>query len=130
MTNHTRELMDSFDVRPRKPKLEYGSLSGGNQQRALLAKWLQVSPQLLLLHEPTQGVDVGAREQIFSIVKTTADRGTMVLCASSDYEQLAIICDRVLVVALGRIVSELSGPDISKQTITEHCLNSLSMSGA
>ena len=91
-----RELMGEFDVRPPRPRLGYGSLSGGNQQKALLAKWMQIDPSLLLLHEPTQGVDVGARQQIFGLVREAAARGMSVICASSDYEQLAAICDRVL----------------------------------
>ena len=65
MRRETGALMREFDVRPNDPSLPYGALSGGNQQKALLAKWFQTEPQLLLLDEPTQGVDVGARQQIF-----------------------------------------------------------------
>ena len=102
--------MDEFDVRPNDPSLPYGALSGGNQQKALLAKWLQTEPRLLLLDEPTQGVDVGARQQIFELIRDgRAERGMRVLCASSDYEQLAAICDRVLVFGRGRICRELIG---------------------
>jgi ribose transport system ATP-binding protein len=117
-------LLERFDVRPNRPNLPYGALSGGNQQKALLAKWLQVEPRLLLLHEPTQGVDVGAREQIFAIIAEATARGTAVICASSDYEQLGRLCDRVLIFARGHIVSELHGDRIDKDQITEECLNS------
>ena len=93
-----RAAATRFDVRPSDPKRIYQSLSGGNQQKALLAKWMQTDPGLVLLHEPTQGVDVGAREQIFRMLSAAAAEGGMsILCASSDYEQLAAICDRVLV---------------------------------
>ena len=64
--------MREFDVRPNDPSLPYGALSGGNQQKALLAKWFQTEPRLLLLDEPTQGVDVGARQQIFGLIRTAA----------------------------------------------------------
>ena len=89
-------------MRPNDPGRNYQSLSGGNQQKALVAKWMQTEPQLLLLHEPTQGVDVGAREQIFRMLSAAAEGGMSILCASSDYEQLAAICDRVLVLGNGR----------------------------
>ena len=72
MRRETRALMQEFDVRPNDPSLPYGALSGGNQQKALLAKWFQTEPRLLLLDEPTQGVDVGARQQIFGLIR---DRG-------------------------------------------------------
>ena len=119
--------MTEFDVRPNNAKLTYGSLSGGNQQKALLAKWMQTGPSLLLLHEPTQGVDVGARQQIFKMIRDAAEDGMAVICASSDYEQLAAICDRVFVFSRGSILSLLSGSEVTKERITEQCYNSLSL---
>jgi ribose transport system ATP-binding protein len=115
-------LLREFDVRPDRPELLYQSLSGGNQQKALLAKWLQTEPAILLLHEPTQGVDVGARLQIFETIRRVAGDGTAVLCASSDYEQLEQICDRVLILGSGRVVQELTGSDLTKARITEQSL--------
>jgi ribose transport system ATP-binding protein len=112
-------LLREFDVRPADPRMPYGALSGGNQQKALLAKWLQTRPKLLLLHEPTQGVDVGARQQIFALVRQAADAGVYVLCASSDYEQLALICDRVLVFGRGRVARQLVGAQVTKERIIE-----------
>jgi ribose transport system ATP-binding protein len=124
------ELCDEFDVRPSDPGRNYQSLSGGNQQKALVAKWMQTEPQLLLLHEPTQGVDVGAREQIFRMLSAAAERGMSILCASSDYEQLAAICDRVLVIGNGRIVRELTGADVVKERIAEQVYNSVTLAEA
>ncbi len=114
-------LLNQFDVRPADPDMPYQSLSGGNQQKVVLAKWLQTKPRLLILHEPTQGVDVGARQQIFQLVREAAVDGAAVLCVSSDYEQLAAICDRVLVFAHGEIRRELTGQEITKERITEQC---------
>jgi ribose transport system ATP-binding protein len=117
-------LGQRFDVRPNDPRMAYSSLSGGNQQKVLLAKWFETRPSLLLLHEPTQGVDVGARHQIYAMLRDAAKAGTAVLCASSDYEQLALFCDRVLVFARGRLFMELSGDQLTKERITAACLAS------
>jgi ribose transport system ATP-binding protein len=120
MRRETAAVMRTFDVRPHDPRLPYGALSGGNQQKALLAKWFQTEPRLLLLDEPTQGVDVGARQQIFELVRAAvAERGMHVLCASSDYEQLALLCGRVLVFGRGRIWRQLVGDEVSKDRIIE-----------
>ncbi len=117
-------LAERFDVRPRDPSLLFGALSGGNQQKALIGKWFQTAPRLMLLDEPTQGVDVGARAQVFSAIAKAAEQGATVLCASSDYEQLTAICDRVLVFSRGVVVDELSGERISKPAIAEACYRS------
>jgi ribose transport system ATP-binding protein len=128
MLRHARQMMREFDVRPANPRITLASLSGGNQQKALLAKWLHRHPRLLLLHEPTQGVDVGARQQIFSLVRDAAGKNTSVICASADYEQLAAICDRVLILARGRIVDQLVGEAVTKERVTERCYNSVVLS--
>jgi ribose transport system ATP-binding protein len=114
-------LAERFDIRPRDPALLFGALSGGNQQKALIGKWFQTGPRLMLLDEPTQGVDVGARAQVFSAIAKAAEEGATVLCASSDYEQLSAICDRVLVFSRGSVVEEIPGTRISKSTIAEAC---------
>lgn len=117
-----------YEVRPNRPEFRLQSLSGGNQQKVLLAKWLQLKPLLLMLDEPTQGVDVGARQKIYEALHAASSEGTSVLCASTDAEQLAQICDRVLIFTRGKIVCELKGNEISKDSITEQCLRSASLS--
>jgi ribose transport system ATP-binding protein len=121
MRRDARNLLEQFDVRPPDPRLKYQSLSGGNQQKAMLAKWLQTKPTLLLLHEPTQGVDVGARQQIFQLTRKAAARGTAVVCVSTDYDQLAAVCDRVIVFGGGRIGCELTGDQVTKERIAQQC---------
>jgi ribose transport system ATP-binding protein len=121
MARHARQLGERFDIRPRDPHLLFGALSGGNQQKVVLAKWLQQDPSLILLDEPTQGVDVGAREQVYEQIRGAAARGAAVLCASSDHEQLATIASRVLVFSRGRQIGELLGAEISKDAITRLC---------
>lgn len=126
----SRQLAETFDVRPRDAQRTVNSLSGGNQQKVVLAKWLQTRPTLILLDEPSQGVDVGAREQVFAAIRAAARTGATVACASSDYEQLAAICDRVLVFAKGQIVAELVGEDVRKDVIADRCYHSLGPTAA
>ncbi len=117
----SRTLGERFGVVPNRPVLPLASLSGGNQQKVILAKWLQLSPKLILLDEPTQGVDVGARQTVYQAIRDAAATGACVICASSDAEQLAEICDRVVVLGRGRIAAELTQPALSKHAITECC---------
>jgi ribose transport system ATP-binding protein len=121
LTRNTEKLIRKFNVLPSDPELLFGSLSGGNQQKALLAKWFQTSPRLILLDEPTQGVDVGARAQVFSEITQVADAGAAILCASADYEQLTAICHRVLIFSKGKVVAHLTGDKISKSSIAQAC---------
>lgn len=114
-------LIREFAIRPGDAENRVGNLSGGNQQKVLLAKWLQAKPRMILLDEPTQGVDVGAREQIYQILRKQAATGSMILCASSDYEELATLCSRVLIFSHGRIVEELVGTQLTKDTIAQRC---------
>jgi ribose transport system ATP-binding protein len=116
-----REALRQYDVRPPEPIMDFQALSGGNQQKVVLAKWLQAVPRVLLVHEPTQGVDIGARLQVFETITQAAAEGMSVVCASSDYEQLATICDRVLVFHGGQIMCTLVGDEITKDRITEQC---------
>lgn len=121
MAQEARSSGARFEVRPADPLLRLASLSGGNAQKVLLAKWLKLAPRLLLLEEPTQGVDVGARQQLLQAIRGAADAGAAVLCASSDHEQLADLCDRVLVFADGRITAALSGADLTREHIGTSC---------
>jgi ribose transport system ATP-binding protein len=116
-----RELLVRFDVRPADPGRPLGQLSGGNQQKALLAKWLQTRPRVLLLHDPTQGVDIGSRQQIFRIIREVAEEGVAVVVASAEHEDLAHMCHRVVVMRRGRPVAAPSGSELSSERIVEHC---------
>jgi ribose transport system ATP-binding protein len=114
-------MLGEFDVRPPEPARPIDTLSGGNQQKALLGKWFATDPTVLMLHEPTQGVDVGARRQIFEQIRDAADRGTAFLMASTEYDDLAHLCDRVLVFRNGRVVAELHGAELTQERIVEQC---------
>jgi ribose transport system ATP-binding protein len=117
----TRDVLTRFDVRPADPDRLLATLSGGNQQKALMGKWLQTNPSVILLHEPTQGVDIGSRQQILEIVAKVAAAGAAVLVASAEYDELAHLCHRVLIFRHGRIVRELLGDDLTETRIAEQC---------
>lgn len=112
-----QEACDRLNVLPPKPSAQFGHLSGGNQQKALLGKWLDTDPRVMLLSEPTQGVDIGARREIFRLIRASAAEGMAALCATSDYEQLVEMADRVIVLSEGRIHSVLHGDDITKDAL-------------
>jgi ribose transport system ATP-binding protein len=127
MRANARELGDRFGVTPNDPRLPLAALSGGNQQKVVLAKWLQHEPRLLLLDQPTQGVDVAARGQIFDAIRATAAAGAAVVCASADYEEVAALCDRLLIVARGRVVRSLERDELTKDRIAEQVLTSTTL---
>ena len=118
---HVLDLLRQYDVRPVAPTRKLETLSGGNQQKALVAKWLERRPRIFLMHEPTQGVDVKAREEIAGVISEIAAEGGSVVLCSCEYEDLARICGRVLVFRHGRIASELAGDALTKERIIERC---------
>lgn len=117
-------MLTDMQVRPAEPSFPMGGLSGGNQQKALIAKWLSLNPKVLLLDEPTQGVDVGARKEIFSRIRDLAESGGSVLISSTEYEDLANLCDRVLVFRDGAVRAELKRGELNEQRIVEECFSS------
>jgi ribose transport system ATP-binding protein len=121
-----REAIERFEIRPPLAHSVTATFSGGNQQKALLAKWLIARPRLLLLHEPTQGVDVGARRDIYRFVKSaTALNQTAVLWVTTDFGELAEVCDRVVVLSQGRPVAALAGEELSDDAITAAALRQI-----
>jgi ribose transport system ATP-binding protein len=111
-------------VRPAHPERTFALFSGGNQQKIVLAKWLRLSPAVLLLEEPTQGVDVGARAAIHELITDASANGVAMLIVSSDAEELATLCDRVLIMHNGRIDSELNRATSSEAAIVRATLDS------
>jgi putative multiple sugar transport system ATP-binding protein len=100
------------------------NLSGGNQQKVVLAKWLFTDPQVLILDEPTRGIDVGAKFEIYSIMNKLADDGRGIVMISSEMPELLGMCDRIYVMNEGRIVGELSRAEASQERIMAMILNS------
>ena len=124
------ELVRDYDVSPADTEINYGRLSGGNQQKVLMARWLATGPSVLLLDEPTQGVDVGARRDIFQRIVAAAQAGTTVLYTTSETQDLAELCHRVLVFRDGRVTGELTGDDVTEDAISRMCWGGSARVGA
>jgi ribose transport system ATP-binding protein len=122
--NRALELLRAFDVRPAETERQLGTLSGGNQQKVVLARWLEIEPSVLLLHEPTQGVDVGARTEIYRELRRRADGGTAILIATGEFEDMARLCDRVLIFRDGRVAGMLEGAAVTFERIVEQAFMS------
>jgi ribose transport system ATP-binding protein len=118
-----KDRTELYDIRPPEPARPVSQLSGGNQQKTVLAKWMESRPRILLLHEPTQGVDVGARTEIRALVKDAClDRGMGVVWVGTDFAELAEMCDQVLVLSNGRVVKHIQGDELTKSAIDEAVL--------
>jgi ribose transport system ATP-binding protein len=111
--------MREFLIRAPSDGAPVFTLSGGNQQKMVLARWLRRRPRVLLLDEPTQGVDVGSRQEIYALVRRAAEAGTAAVVVSSDFGELERLCHRVAVMRRGRLVAELTAPGIDEHRLTE-----------
>ena len=112
-----RAVMNAHGIRAGSETAPLQTLSGGNQQKAMLARWMIREPSVLLLEEPTQGVDVAARAAIHDQIRGAAAAGTVVLVASSDADELASLCDRAIVLIAGRTTCEVPGSELTAQRL-------------
>jgi|SRR5579871_5859676 len=107
------QILRRFTVRPSDPERGISLLSGGNQQKVVVARWMEAGSRLLVLEEPTIGVDVGSKAEIYHLLQHSVEQGLAVLLISSDFEEVVGICNRALIFNRGRVTAELSGPDIT-----------------
>jgi ribose transport system ATP-binding protein len=114
-----RELVAALDIRPADPERPIKTLSGGNQQKAVLARWLVNGRSLLLLDEPTRGVDVGARAELYAVVRRLADEGVGVLLVSSEVPEVLGLADRVLVIREGTIIHRAAAGDLDEHRVLD-----------
>ena len=115
------KIVSDYDIRPQDPERMLATLSGGNRQKVCVAKWLRIQPKLMILDEPTAGVDVGATDEILRLIRAAASQGVGVVVCSSDLEELEQICGRVLVVRGGKVAAELSGTRLTRENIIAEC---------
>jgi ribose transport system ATP-binding protein len=120
------EWAERLEVQPMLLDRRMEKFSGGNQQKAVLARWLRTEPVVLLLDEPTQGVDVGAKAAIYRHVREAADEGMAVLVSSPDAEELVHLCDRVLVFRSGNVAVELRGNTLTDDRLVAETLGATS----
>jgi ribose transport system ATP-binding protein len=110
-------------IRTDGPYVPAGSLSGGNQQKLVIGKWLMLAPRILLLNDPTRGIDVGTKQEMYQLLRQLADEGAAILFYSTDYDELVGCCDRVLVMFDGAIGRELVGAEITERALVSSALN-------
>ncbi|HEX9441214.1 MAG TPA: sugar ABC transporter ATP-binding protein [Roseiflexaceae bacterium] len=115
-----RAQIANVGVRPPRPELPVGSLSGGNQQKVVLAKWLTRQPKVLILNEPTRGMDVGAKDEVMTIVQGLREKGVAILLITTEPETILSVADRALVMSKGGISTELSGKELTKENLMKH----------
>lgn len=112
----SKTWIEKLNIKPGYPNMLAGKLSGGNQQRVVIAKWLATNPKILIVDEPTNGIDIGAKEEIHRLLRELTERGMSVIIVSSDMTEVISLCDRFLVMKSGRIVAEMSG-NVSQEAI-------------
>jgi ABC-type sugar transport system ATPase subunit len=119
-----KEYIKKLTVKTSSIENQIANLSGGNQQKAIIARWLTIKPKILLLDEPTRGIDVGAKTEIYDIIKKLASQGIGVIVVSSDLPEILSISNRVFVMCEGKIVAELQENDINQETIMMYAAGS------
>ena len=129
-SNLAKDTIAALSIKSQGPNTPVGRLSGGNQQKVVIGRWLQRAPKVLILDEPTRGVDIGARAEIHRQIRDLAAGGMAVLVISSEPDELPDLCDRVLVMAEGRLVRELSGESVSRKAIVEASYIQTAIEGA
>lgn len=112
------ELIERFSVRPRDSETPIGTLSGGNQQKVMIGRWLRVGLRLLILEEPTASVDIGAKAAVYRLLDEALAAGLAVLLVSTDFEEVAGVCRRALVFVRGSVTAELGGPALTVAGLT------------
>ncbi len=111
------KAIGEFDIRAGRKDLLAGQLSGGNQQKLLLAKMMMLDPSIVIIDEPTRGIDIGTKEQIYKFIAQLAEEGRSIIVVSSEMPELIGICDRIVVMRAGSIVGEVSGDDMTEDKI-------------
>jgi len=116
-----RDLIERLDIKVASPEHPIRYLSGGNQQKVVLAKWLESGADVFVFDEPTHGIDVEAKEEIYRLMVGLAERGKGVVFISSEFPELVATCNRVLVMREGRIVGEVEGDAVTESALIERC---------
>ncbi|MBB3593261.1 simple sugar transport system ATP-binding protein [Rhizobium sp. BK529] len=122
MADATRRVIERLHVKTARTNTPIGTLSGGNQQKVVIGRWVYADSRVLLLDEPTRGVDVEAKAQIYAIIRQLAAEGRSIIFVSSEIEELPLVCDRVLVLRDGRLREEFKSPNIDQDALMAACI--------
>ncbi len=117
------EMIRLLAVRTDGVAVPASALSGGNQQKLVIAKWLMRKPRIILLNDPTRGIDVGTKQEIYQLLRRLADEGAAIVLYSTDYDELIGLCDKVLVLYNGAVKRVLTGADINERTLISSALD-------
>ena len=117
------DMVKRLSIKAPDLSVPVGTLSGGNQQKVVIAKWLMNAPRIILLNDPTRGIDVGTKQEIYALLRRLAEDGAAVLLYSTDYAELIGCCDRVAVFFDGRIVRWLAGDELTERALVASALN-------
>ncbi|MGV0911445.1 sugar ABC transporter ATP-binding protein [Martelella sp. FOR1707] len=123
MAEATRRIIDRLHIKTARTDTPIGTLSGGNQQKVVIGRWVYAGSRILLLDEPTRGVDIEAKAQIYSIIRELAAEGRSIVFVSSEIEELPLVCDRVLVLRDGALREEFRSPNIDQDTLMAACIS-------
>ena len=122
MAEATRRIVQRLHIKSAETDTPIGTLSGGNQQKVVIGRWVHADSRILLLDEPTRGVDVEAKAQIYTIIRQLAAEGRSIIFVSSEIEELPLVCDRVLVLREGTLKEEFTSPDIDQDAVMAVCI--------
>jgi ribose transport system ATP-binding protein len=114
--------IERLRIKTRSPDVLVNHLSGGNQQKVVIGKWLEIAPRVILLDDPTRGVDIGAKREIYELIRQMSADGRIVLFSSTELPELIGLCDRILVLYRGRLAGEVEGGSIDNRTLL-HLIN-------
>ena len=117
------EMMRLLQIMAPDASVPANALSGGNQQKVVIAKWLMNRPRIILLNDPTRGIDVGTKQELYQLMRRLADQGAAIVFYSTDYDELVGLCDRVAVMYDGRIARLLVGAEITGKALVTSALN-------
>jgi len=115
--NFLNTFFSKLDIRPNDPEKPARDFSGGNQQKAILAKWMAIEPTIMILDEPTRGIDIGAKAEIYKLMDNLSKKGCSIIMVSSEMTEIIGMCDRVIVMAEGRVTAELDRTEFSQERI-------------
>ena len=121
----SKKMIEKFDIKPNNPNKLIKNLSGGNQQKVAIARWIPLNPKLLILDEPTRGVDVGARKEIYEMINNIAKNNNGIIFISSDINEVANVCDRAIIMSKGKVIASYEKTQLNEEILLKTIMGAL-----